>query len=39
MAPRGGRGEVAYLKLVDGIVAVDGDDLDDDERAELTRQL
>ena len=32
-------GEVVYLQLVDGIVAEDGDDLDDDERAALHAEL
>ena len=30
-------GEVVYLQLLDAIVAVDGDDLDDEERAALHR--
>jgi hypothetical protein len=32
-------GEVVYIKLVDGIVADDRDDLDDGDRAELHREL
>ncbi len=32
-------GEVVYLQLVDGIVAEDGDDLDDEARAALHAEL
>jgi hypothetical protein len=32
-------GDVVFLQLVDGIVSVDGDDLDDDERAQLHKEL
>jgi hypothetical protein len=32
-------GEVVYVKLVDSIVSDDGDDLDDQERAALHREL
>ncbi len=32
-------GEVVYLQPMDGIVAVDSDDLDDEERAALHREL
>jgi hypothetical protein len=32
-------GEVVYLQLVDAVVPVDGDDLDDEERAALHREL
>jgi hypothetical protein len=32
-------GEVVYLKPLDAIVAADGDDLDDEERAALHREL
>jgi len=32
-------GEVVYLQPMNGIVAVDGDDLDDEERAALHREL
>ena len=32
-------GEVVYVKLVDSIVSDDGDDLDDEERAALHREL
>lgn len=32
-------GEVVYLQLVDGIVAEDDDDLDDEERAALHAEL
>ena len=32
-------GDVVYLQLVDGIVRIDGGDLDDEDRAQLHREL
>jgi hypothetical protein len=32
-------GELVYVQLVDGVIADDGDDLDDEERAALHREL
>ena len=32
-------GEIVYLQLVDGIASIDGDGLDDEERAQLHREL
>ncbi len=32
-------GYIVYLQLMDGIVSIDGDGLDDEERAELHREL
>jgi hypothetical protein len=32
-------GDVVYLQLVDGIVSIDDDGLDDEERAKLHREL
>ena len=32
-------GDIVYLQLVDGIVSVDGDDRDDEDRAELHSEL
>lgn len=32
-------GDIVYLQLVDGIVSIDGDGLDDEERARLHHEL